>query len=373
MTHIAMLYIHVPFCRSKCAYCDFYSTPRAQWMEPWAEAVISEGRNRLPANFSPATIYLGGGTPSSLPSELLRRTLEGLRLSYHRLEEFTIEANPEDITPGWVAAVRELGVTRVSMGVQSMQPSELLAVGRRHSPEDVERAISILRKGGVDNLSLDLIYGLPGQTLESWRMSLDAILAVRPEHLSAYLLSYEPGTRLGVMLAKGKITEASDELVSQMYRYLCAAARSAGYEHYEISNFALPGRRAIHNSRYWTGRQYIGLGPGAHSYHGGVRGYNAADLHNYIATRGLGTYITEDEDDKNQFNDLLITRLRTDLGLSPRMVAERFPAEIHSEFKAAYTELLAAGELITLPDGNIAIPERHWLLSNQIILKMIIV
>lgn len=367
-----MLYIHTPFCRSKCAYCDFYSTPRREWMEPWAGAVISEGRQRLPAGFTPATVYMGGGTPSSLPLGIIKNLIHGLELPA-AAEEFTIEANPEDIMPGWGADIRKLGVNRVSMGVQSMIDSELRAVGRRHTAADTLKAISALREDGVDNLSLDLIYGLPGQTFETWRESLDTILSLRPEHLSAYLLSYEPKTRLGVMLAKGKVAEAPDELVESMYRYLCSATREAGYEHYEISNFALPGRRAVHNSRYWTVRPYIGLGPGAHSFWDGARGYNMADLHKYISTNGLGTYVIEDEDDKNRFNDLLITRLRTSAGLSPSMVADNFPAEINSEFQAVSAELISSGQLIVLENGNAAIPEHNWLMSNQIILKMIIV
>lgn len=368
-----MLYIHVPFCRAKCAYCDFYSTPKAGWMEGYVDALMGEYAERCPEGFMPHTLYLGGGTPSSLPLPLLYRVLGALRLP-DALDEATIEANPEDVTPEWTEGI--VGHTpfgRVSMGVQSFDDSELRFIGRRHTAADALRAVRTLRDGGVGNISLDLIYGLPGQTLDSWRRSLDTMLDLRPDHISAYLLSYEPRTRLGVMLDKGRVTEASDELVADMYSYLCRATREAGYAHYEISNFALPGRRAIHNSGYWSGRPYLGLGPGAHSYVGGVRGSNPPDLAAYIACGGRGVHQPEDEELSSRLNDLLITSLRTSAGLDPAIVRRDYPAVMADEVLAEADALVRTGELAVTAGGNLVIPEDKWLTSNTILLKLIIV
>ncbi|MCM1522166.1 MAG: radical SAM family heme chaperone HemW [Muribaculaceae bacterium] len=368
----AMLYVHVPFCHAKCAYCDFYSTPRSEWMESWVEAVLQERDERCPEEFAPSTVYLGGGTPSSLPLPLLVRLIRGLHLP-ERLEEFTIEANPEDVTPEWVAGIIELGVDRVSMGIQSLDDEQLRFIGRRHTAAEAVEAVRTLREGGIDNLSLDLIYGLPGQSVESWRRSLDMLLDLRPEHLSAYLLSYEPQTRLGVMLSKGKVKEAAEETVAEMYGYLCEATRRAGYEHYEISNFALAGCRAVHNSGYWNETPYIGLGPGAHSFFNGARGYNPSNLHEYLKKGGRGVHVVEEEDENNRFNDLLMTSLRTSTGIDPESVSHQFGSHIRLAFESDYPRLLSVGDLTRTPSGSLRIPEERWLLSNQIILKMIIV
>ncbi|MDE5915376.1 MAG: radical SAM family heme chaperone HemW, partial [Duncaniella sp.] len=262
------LYIHVPFCHSKCAYCDFYSTPRKEWMEAYTDALINEWHVRS-ETFEEAvdTLYFGGGTPSSLPPQLFKRIIDALDLDPRLLREATVEANPEDVTADWVRfIVNETPLRRVSMGIQSFDDSELHTVGRRHTAARAIEAVETLRAEGIANISCDLIYGLPGQDMKSWERSLSTLTGLRPEHISAYLLSYEPGTRLSVMLDQGKITETPDEVVEAMYALLCETTAKEGYRHYEISNFALPGKEAIHNSSYWDGSPYIGLGPGAHSW-----------------------------------------------------------------------------------------------------------
>ncbi|MCM1051344.1 MAG: radical SAM family heme chaperone HemW [Paenibacillus sp.] len=360
------VYVHVPFCHSKCAYCDFYSTPRRELMEAYVDTVGEEWK-AMGGGAVPDTIYLGGGTPSSLPVELLDRLIEGIPAPAP-LREFTIEANPEDVTRGWVKhLVTNTRIDRVSMGIQTFDDSTLSFLGRRHTGAQAEEAVRALREGGIDNLSCDLIYGLPGQTLEGWKANLDRLLSLRPEHISAYLLSYEPRTRLGVMLSKGKVTEASDRLAEEMYSYLCRATREAGYEHYEISNFALPGRNAVHNSSYWDGSDYIGLGPGAHSMAGGVRWYNPSDLKGYIQSGGHGFRIIDKEDGMNRYNDMLITALRTSAGLDP----EAIPQEFKASFNASSARLLENGNLIITPAGWVAIPEDKWLTSNTILLELI--
>lgn len=360
------VYIHVPFCRSKCAYCDFYSSPRLDLAEGYLRGVEAEWL-KLGGDAVPETIYIGGGTPSSLDPSSLDQLISIIPRP-EPLREFTIEANPEDVTEEWVRhLVSETPVDRVSMGIQTFDDTILAFLGRRHDSAGAHRAYRNLRGGGIRNISCDLIYGLPGQTPEGWRKSLDTLLDMRPEHISAYLLSYEPRTRLGVMLSKGKVEEASDAMVEEMYAYLCEATRNAGYLHYEISNFALPGHEAVHNSGYWDGSEYLGLGPGAHSMAGGQRWSNPSDLTAYIRAGGTGLRVIEEEDDTNRFNDLLITSLRTSRGLDPSLV----PAQFVTRFRVDSSRLLASGDLIVTPAGHLAIPESRWLLSNPILLALI--
>ncbi len=365
------LYVHIPFCHAKCAYCDFYSTPRREWMEAFVDAAIGEWGERSAGLSEPVdTLYFGGGTPSSLPAELLRRLLEALPTE--NLREATIEANPEDVTDDWVRFISgETPFRRVSMGVQSFCDDELVTVGRRHSAARAAEAIDCLRRGGIDNLSCDLIYGLPGQTAGSWRRSLERLISFRPEHISAYLLSYEPGTRLDAMRRKGTVTEADDDMAEAMYEALCDMTRMAGYVHYEISNFALPGCEAVHNSAYWDNSPYIGLGPGAHSFDGFRRSFNPSSLKDYIASGGRGFGITEEESTDSRFNDLLITRLRTRHGLHPDEVERLFGRPVRDFFTATAIPLISAGDLEISPSGAYVIPDSCWLTSNSILLPFI--
>ncbi|MDE6269201.1 MAG: radical SAM family heme chaperone HemW [Muribaculaceae bacterium] len=372
------LYIHVPFCAAKCAYCDFYSLRRPADMERWTEAVITEYALRAP-HYLPDpsvgwnTLYIGGGTPSSLPLPLLSRLMASLS-GIHRLEEATIEANPEDVTPRWLEAVAGLGFNRVSMGIQSFDDAQLSDVGRRHDSATARRALTYLAGSGLD-FSADLIYGLPGQSLESWQHSLRALLDFSPSHFSAYHLSYEPGTRLYARLQAGKVTEASDSLVADMYALLTDEASRRGYLHYEISNFALPGHEAIHNSSYWDYRPYLGLGPGAHSFSGTARASNPPHLSRYLsallASDPALPLEVEEESAAELVNDLIITALRTSRGLSlTRLSAVATPAQFDVILSEA--RKLAASGLLLLTDTSIVIPERNFLLSDHILRSLIL-
>lgn len=358
-------YVHIPFCHAKCAYCDFYSMPRIELAEAFVNALEGEICGRVGGIGDVETLYLGGGTPSSLPLGLLNRVISFFPID-EKLRELTVETNPEDVTEEYAGFIASLGPSaRVSMGVQSLDDSLLSFIGRRHTAAGAVEAYRLLRMAGIPDISLDLIYGLPGQDMDSWKKSLDGVIALRPDHLSAYLMTYEPTTRLGVMLSQGRVEECSEELAVSMYDYLCAVAREAGYVHYEISNFALPGKEALHNSSYWDGSEYIGLGPGAHSYVRGSRGADRPSLKEYIATSGCGVYETEYEDDDSRFNDLVITALRTargisrqDLSLSPGSLRQ---AEL----------MLSDGLLVETAEGRLAIPEHIWLRSDAIMLELI--
>lgn len=360
---MAGLYIHIPFCHSKCAYCDFYSMPLREDMENiLVEALIKEYNIRR-GQLQFDTVYLGGGTPSILSNKSIEVLIEGLKIE-NTLDEFTIEANPEDITLKKVMHWKRLGINRISMGVQSFVDGELSIIGRRHSSSDAINAIQTLREGGIQNFSLDLIYGLPLQTIESWKYSLDTLLSLHPSHFSAYMLSYEPHTRLTAMLKSGKIKETNEESVILMYDYLCEASKKAGYDHYEISNFALSGMQAKHNSSYWSGSPYLGIGPAAHSLIGGKRFYNPSNLKEYLLSLDEGTSpsIFDDEDDNNRFNDKVMTALRTSKGLNLRELDSKRMNQLMKDANP----YLKSRDLI-IKDDCLILPEKSWLISDSII------
>ncbi len=359
---MAGIYLHVPFCHAKCAYCDFYSVARTERVADYTEAVINEYLHRFDelADAPVTTLYFGGGTPSILPADIFRRLADTFRTD--SITEFTIEVNPEDVTPNAVKAWRSSGVNRISIGVQSLIDTELIAINRRHTAEDALTAIVTIKEGGIDSISADLIYGLPEQTTESWHYSVQRLLQTGISHLSAYCLSYEPGTLLSRRLQRGDIVEAQDETIGEMYTILCKETAINGFEHYEISNFALPGCRSKHNSSYWRNVPYLGLGPGAHSLTAdGTRRYNPSDLKTYILNKGLTT-VTDDENETDRINDRIMIGLRTLEGLD----LSRIPAPRHKEIIANAQSWLRSGHLVNR-NSRLLIPESSWLLSDAII------
>ena len=345
------LYIHVPFCAKRCFYCSFYSTTCGKReREGYVEALLKEmesRRNELsqtsaanaesngttaaataPTHLS--TIYLGGGTPSQLDDAELHRVFTAIRRNFTIAPdaEITMECNPDDLREGWHAAV---GINRISLGVQSFDDGILSAINRRHSAAQAIEAVKAAHREGIHNVSIDLIYGLPGQTFDGWRRDVDhaAELSQTTDaeghpaitHLSSYCLSIEPGTHLHTLLEAGKITEADEDEALRMYDYLVDTLKSAGFEHYEISNFALPGFHSRHNSNYWRSVPYIGLGPGAHSYDGrSTRRWNLPDLHAYCKAP-LTSFEDEHLSPSELYDELIMTRLRTAAGLPLRLLS----------------------------------------------------
>lgn len=367
---MAGLYVHIPFCHSKCAYCDFYSIPNQSKGKEYVDAIMAEYEMRKTEIAEPfKTLYIGGGTPSSLPLEDLRRLITALKTT--SMKEITVEANPEDVNDTWATAIASMGVNRVSMGFQSMIDEELKFIGRRHSSRQAIEAVKALRQAGITNISGDLIYGLPGQSIESWRYSLATVLDMQLPHLSAYSLSYEQGTRLYAMLISGKIRETDESTYSGMYDILCRQARAAGYEHYEISNFALPGMRSRHNSAYWEYVPYLGLGCAAHSFDGKTRRSNLANINQYLSQveRHNPPYHIEDENRTDLYNDYIITALRTSEGINLDKMNVLFDTQ---GLLAAAQPYITQG-LMTRERNHIKIAEQAWLISDAILRDLIVV
>ena len=315
---MAGLYIHIPFCASRCIYCGFYSTTHLDLRQQYVDAVCREMElrhvlsDRIAEPIS--TVYLGGGTPSQLTTAQLEQLFLFINKVYGNLaEEVTIEANPDDVTPEFATTLSRLGINRVSMGAQTFDDARLRFLRRRHTAAQVPIAIQRLRDAGICNISVDLMYGFPDETLIDWQRDIDAALALNVEHISAYCLMIEEGTPL----ARLGIEPCNEETERTMYYELIDRLTAAGYEHYEISNFARPGHRSCHNSSYWHDVPYIGLGAAAHSYDGTCRSWNVADIRKYMAAIKQGERLAECEvlDPNTHYNDRITTALRTSDGL----------------------------------------------------------
>lgn len=289
-----MLYIHIPYCKGKCIYCDFYSAGNPDW-KIYLKSIVSELLSRINEFRGDylSSVYIGGGTPSLIPAEEFSEFFNeikyilnshGINLSEHT--EITIEVNPEDVTAERIDAWKRGGINRVSVGVQSLNDGELSLIRRRHNADKAINAIRLLKQH-FNNISVDLIYGLPGQTEDSLRETINQLLLLSPEHISAYSLTYEPNTPLFLLREKGTITEVPEDSYLRYQDIVDSMLSQAGYERYEISNYAVPGKRSRHNSGYWSGKAYLGLGPSACSYDGkSIRRNNPPDLKRYITHFG---------------------------------------------------------------------------------------
>lgn len=368
---MAGLYIHIPFCTKRCLYCDFFSNTDMKFKEPYVKAVIREMelRQEYIQGEPLETIYFGGGTPSQLQRPDFERIFEtadrlfGIR----SCKEITLEANPDDMTPEYMASLRDLPFNRISMGVQSFQEKDLRFLNRRHNREQALRAVGLCKENGISNISIDLIYGLPGQTLEEWQENLDEAVRLDIPHLSAYHLIYEEGTALYRLLEVGKVTPVDEELSVTLFSTLIHKLSEAGYLHYEISNFARPGYLSRHNSSYWTGKRYIGIGPSAHSYNGESRQWNISSLPRYLQGIETGTPDIEIEelDIHTKYNDFIITGLRTMWGIRIADIRKQFGEEKQAYLERQAATYLRQGLLIR-QDGTLALSEKGIFISDGI-------
>ena len=341
---MAGIYVHIPFCKSRCRYCDFFSTTQLERREDYAHAIIAEFNDRLHLLTEPVrTIYFGGGTPSQMPVASLRMILECLvdgakRLQFsgrshgelqdasnhhHSPDEFgdielTLEANPGDITPEKARAWREMGFNRLSIGIQSFDDDLLHLIGRRHTAQEALQAVATAQAAGFDNISIDLMYALPSQTMEQWQKDVQLALHLGIQHISTYGLIYEEGTALTKLLMDNRLQSVDEELEMRMYDYLVGQLTANGFLHYEVSNFALPGRHSRHNSSYWSDTPYLGLGAAAHSYDGLHRQWNIADLDGYIRQALAHQLSPEIEhlSDEDRHTERVMLGLRTSQGVA---------------------------------------------------------
>ncbi len=362
---MAGLYVHIPFCHSKCIYCDFYSTPRREKVSDVVKGLVTElesRKNEVDSKFE--TVYIGGGTPSIIAPEILKELVD--RIDKTKCVEFTIEANPEDITSEIVDSWCRMGVNRVSIGVQSLDDNLLRNLGRRHSGQEALDAIQTLQSGGINNISCDLMYGLPGLDESVWGASLERLLATGITHLSAYCLTYYEGTMLYRMSQRGKMLPPDDDAISLQFNMLREYTKRAGFEHYEISNFAKEGYYSRHNTTYWRpdGR-WLGIGPSAHSFDGNVRRVDYADIATWM-NHLPNPYEVDEETDMDRYNDYIVTALRTASGLDLALL----PDEIRQSLLADAQKFINKDEM--QQHGNyLSIKPQYWLISDSFIRELI--
>ena len=363
---MAGLYIHIPFCKSRCIYCDFFSTTHTARIDAYVDALCRELDERCRCGEF-ATIYIGGGTPSWIGIGRLERIFA--HVCSRTSVETTIECNPDDVTDEFVAGLERLPVNRISLGIQSLTDERLRLLRRRHSASEAVEAVRRLQTAGYENISVDMIYGLPGQTMDEWRRDLDAALSLSTPHLSAYSLMYEEGTPLWQMREEHSVTEAHEELSIAMYELLIDACAEAGLRQYELSNFARPGRESRHNSSYWEGKPYVGVGAGAHSFDGlATRRLNTPDLDLYIRSHD---HSVERLSASERFNELIFTALRTRRGLDWRRMEKEFPTETANIRKIADRHV-SIGNLVW-DSGRLRLTRQALFVSDDVMSDLMMV
>ncbi len=340
---MAGLYVHIPFCRQKCHYCNFYSLATQKYHDQIIDAIIRELEIRKDylSGEKLDTIYFGGGTPSLFHPQILHSIIEKAHQVFGINEnaEITVEANPDDININWLKALQRTSINRLSIGVQSFDDNDLHYLNRRHSAAKAEGSIKLAQDHGFDSLSIDLIYGSPNLSDKVWQENISKTLHLGVPHISAYALTVEPGTALDHFIRKGKYKSMDDAKAGHHFDILVEALKKIGFEHYEISNFSLPGMNSKHNTAYWFGEKYIGVGPSAHSYDGGSRQWNVSNLKSYISAIENNQIDFEKEilSPEQKYNEYVMTALRTmwgiDLGKVKIEFGEGFHAHLLKEAK----------------------------------------
>lgn len=368
---MAGIYIHVPFCRSRCVYCGFFSTTQLDRCNDYADAVARElsMRRDYLGDEAVETVYFGGGTPSQLSLEQIETIMSYIYKYNVRASELTIECNPDDIAGNhtFLEGLLHMGFNRISMGVQTFSDQRLAFLHRRHSASQAMQAVEDARRAGFHNISIDLMFGFPGQSLEEWKADVDRAISLGVQHVSAYSLMYEEGTALERMLSRGEVEEISDELSLAMYDYLCEALEQAGYEHYEISNFAQKGYRSRHNSSYWQGIKYLGAGAGAHSYNGVTRQYNCESVSDYIDAVCKGTlpFEVEQLSMSEHYDEFVFTALRTSDGLDVNTLQRKFGAKFKDYFVQNLSRHIENG-VVEHKNGIVRLTKKGLFVSNDV-------
>ncbi|MBQ7997089.1 MAG: radical SAM family heme chaperone HemW [Paludibacteraceae bacterium] len=361
---MAGFYVHIPFCKRRCLYCDFYSTILLPRRGEYVDALLQEITERKKELNEPIkTIYLGGGTPSVLDSIDIFRILR--TIGTDDAEEITMEINPGDADLKYLREIRQCGVNRLSIGIQSFKDDLLQLIGRRHSAIQAINAVHMAQEAGFDNISIDLMYALPSQKMSLWEADIEIALRLGVQHISSYGLMYEEGTALTKKKEQGELEVVDEDTENAMYDYLCKRLKKAGYVHYEVSNFALPGYESKHNSSYWNGTPYIGVGAGAHSYLPPVRSWNKSDMSAYIkkVNKGILQQDKETLTEKDMYNEQIMLGLRTAKGcmLSPSV-----------DRRLTVGNYIQSGLLREEEDGRIVATQKGLHILNRIIEDLMI-
>ncbi|MCA1757401.1 MAG: radical SAM family heme chaperone HemW [Bacteroidales bacterium] len=370
---MAGIYIHIPFCKKRCHYCDFYKTTNMELMSlcVFALAREMELRSDYLEGKEIETIYVGGGTPSLLHRKQAHLILESIKTRFKTANntEITIEVNPEDITPTVAGDLIKTGFNRVSVGVQSWNNKVLRSMNRRHTCRQAHRAIDNLQDAGFTNISLDLIYGIPGLTSQEWEADLDITFKKNIKHLSCYHLTIEPSTVFGSMKEKGLLSEIDEEESERQFSILTTRTREMGFVHYEISNFCLEGYYSKHNRGYWEQSHYLGIGPSAHSFNGYSREWNISDIRGYLKSIGMDLVPSEREilDEGMKYNEYIMTSLRTMWGIEPAYIDAEFGKEMYDYLINMASRYFRYGLLEKVSNGRIVLTTQGKMTADNII------
>jgi putative oxygen-independent coproporphyrinogen III oxidase len=374
---MAGIYIHIPFCKKLCSYCDFYHIITSSDNQTFINALIKEAaiRKEYLGSEIISTIYFGGGTPSVLSLNEISNVLNTIKALYKIEEncEITIEVNPDDINREFLLGLKELNVDRISLGIQSWRDSDLKFLNRRHDAAQAIQALEETLKAGFVNVTIDLIYGIPGMTTKEWSSNLDITFSYELKHLSAYHLTFEPGTVFWKMKEKGLIVEIDEDESNAQFSMLIEKAGSAGYIHYEISNFGKPGYFSVHNINYWRQISYLGLGPSAHSFNGYSRQWNMKDLKGYIKAINSGniSFEREELDNRIRFNEYIMTSLRTMWGIDLDYVERAFDKEGYDYIVNLAGKFIDYG-LMKQDKKNLVLTNQGKMISDNIISELML-
>ncbi len=373
------LYIHIPFCKQACSYCDFYFVTRHQQKEEFVRTLIKEIEDKKGSIYTTEpieTIYFGGGTPSLLSKKELSDILEAIYETFNvDAQEITLELNPDDVTAQYLKDIRSIGVNRVSMGVQSFNEDLLRFMNRAHSAEEALRCLELLQDSGIDVFTVDLIYGNPGQSVAMLEKDLDTLLSFNPPHVSAYSLTIEPRTRLGKQLELGRLIPAEDDIVEIHFDLVEKKLAEKGIERYEVSNFSQKGKEAIHNTNYWSHNNYLGLGPGAHSFwwneekNGAFRWENKPNLENYLTRKNYTEVNKEFLDLHSLAEERIMLGLRTLKGIDLKAFEKKYNFTINNTQKDYILKMQSEGKMIV--DKTLNLTSKGLKIADAIVLDLI--
>jgi len=374
-----MIYIHIPFCKQKCSYCNFHFSTSLNFKDDMLAAMKKEivlRKNEL-QNKSLQSLYFGGGTPSILSPDEIKSLMDEVlkHFSFEKDIEITLEANPDDLDKNFLKGLSGSPVNRLSIGTQSFFEADLKLMNRAHTANEAEDSIKRAQDFGFENLSIDLIYGSPASNLEIWKENLHKTIALEVPHISSYALTVEPKTALKNWISKGKVVSPKEEEQNREFYYLSDFLKDHGFEHYEVSNFAKPGFYSRHNSSYWKYKEYLGIGPSAHSYNGSdIRSWNVANNQQYIKKLNASLLAKEDEilSREDQFNEMIMIGLRTIWGVDLESLKGKFDDQILEHFQREIKQKLDE-EILIIENNHLKIPEKHWFMADGIASDLFIV